>query len=729
MSRFVLEIGTEEIPPRFFPPALAQLVAEGQEMLERARLSFREVKVYATPRRLALVAEGVAERQAAHTREERGPAARVAFDPEGKSTKAAQGFARRHGLSPDQLVVKETDQGEYVFAVVQEPELTAREALAGRLPGLIANISFPKAMRWGTGKFRFGRPIRWLLALVDEEVVEFEIEGLPSGRKTRGHPVLAEGMYEVASASEYEACLKKLSVILDPQERWDEVVRQVRLVAGTVGGALACPVRPWGYTYEHLLGESDVFARQIEADLSLQTAFTVEHPAAALGRFDRAHLSLPRPVLEAEMIHVQGYFPLESVEAGEGGPTGLLPCFIAVRDGGEEHLDTVVRGWENVLRAKLIDASFFYEQDLKRPLADRVDDLKGVVFQEKLGTVYDKVERIEAVSEALSSGLELDAQRRDWLLRAARLCKADLTTEVVTELSDLQGVMGAIHAEKSGEPVEVSKAIHGHYRPRSAEDDPPDTTIGVFLAIADKIDTISACFAAGIVPTGSADPFALRREAMGIIKCLTVGKLQDRALHGKLSLLPVRPLAEIVLDRLSIQGVELAAPRAEVADSVLEFLAQRLDYHLREQDVRHDLVRAALAVGVDPIRIAYERGHALRGLSEGENFLTTVVACTRPINIAKGFEGGEVDPDLFQEPAEKDLWQAFEEVAARADEISLLELFQLIAEKLRAPIDRYFDDVLVMDEDEKLRRNRLAMCWQLSQLFRRIADFSLIVQA
>ena len=735
MPRFVLEIGTEEIPPRFFPPALAQLRRDGRQMLERARLGFEDVKVYGTPRRLVLIAEDIGARQAPETREERGPSAKVAFDADGSPTKAAEGFARRHGLAPEQLVKKETDQGEYVFAVVKAPELPAGEALAGLLPDLIAGLSFPKTMRWGTGKLRFGRPIRWLLALVDDEIVGFELEGLKSNRLTRGHPVLSDGMHQVRNADEYESTLEDHCVMVRQGQRRLLLRERIRELSGQEN-ALPLGVGHVFPTIDTLMEWPDEFLRQIPGDLLLETVFLVEWPTVALGRFDPSFLSLPDPILIEEMQHVQSYFPLQTQEwVGEsreslpegsafwGGhrPGRLLPRFIAVRDGDERHLDTVVAGWENVLRAKLIDASFFYEQDLKRPLSDRVEDLRGVVFQEGLGTVYDKVQRIRAVASDLAGQDSLSSADRKALGAAALLCKADLTTEVVAELSGLQGVMGGIYA-RTIEPTqadEVADAISDHYRPRFSDDEIPGTVLSQLLAVADKIDTIAALFAIGAVPTGSADPFGLRREAAGVVAIVLGADL----------FVSSRRLVEVALTELERQ-VELKQPRNRIVSDVLAFLGQRLQTHLREEEgIRYDLVEAALAPGIDDISAAATRAQALRLIQPHDSFLPTVIACTRPMNISKDFEGGDVDPELFQDPSENALWEAYQKVASQADDVPLLKLFELIATDLRASIDTYFDDVLVMAKDEKLRRNRLAMCWQLSQLFRRIADFSLIVQA
>jgi len=390
-----------------------------------------------------------------------------------------------------------------------------------------------------------------------------------------------------------------------------------------------------------------------------------------------------------------------------------------VRDGGGEHLDTVVRGWESVLRAKLIDASFFYEQDLKSRLSDRVEALKGVVFQEQLGTMYEKVMRLRAIAAAAADQVSLPAEESERLRRAALLSKADLTTEVVLELSSLQGTMGGVYARQSGEDDSVARAIEEHYRPRSAEDAIPGTMLGRLLALSDKIDTLTALFSVGIVPTGSADPFGMRREAAGVVS-IALG-MEGRVSIGKLT--------EAAIDSLSSE-IEVARPRAEIIGQVVSFVGQRLETQLREEEgIRYDLVEAALAAGVDDVKLAAERAHLLSTLAPQEAFLPTVVACTRPMNIARDFESTEVDPDLFQEPAEKALWEAYEAVVAEAEGRGLGELFRLTSEKLRAPIDRYFDDVLVMAEDEKLRRNRLAMCRRLSELFRRIADFTVIVQA
>jgi glycyl-tRNA synthetase beta chain len=732
MPRFVLEIGTEELPPRYFPVALPQLRADGEEMLRRARLSCRETKVYGTPRRLVLIAEDLAERQAPLTREERGPAAKVAFDGSGNPTKAALGFAKRHNLSPDDLIVKDTDQGKYVFAIIQEPELPAKEALTKLLPDLITGLSFPKTMRWGVGKLRFGRPIRWLLALVDTDVVEFELDGIKSGRLTRGHPVLAEGkMFEVKGAGEFEEALRQRFVVISAAKRENLILDQIQAIAEVEGSS----VHSLGHWYDKskwsldaIVQDPTKFDLEMRASLRAPTVFLVEYPTAGKGNFDPSFLSLPQRVLEAEMIDVQSYFPLAEPQAEEDEEPKLLPSFIAVRDGGSDHLDAVIAGWENVLQAKLTDARYFYEQDRRRRLADRVEDLKGVVFQEKLGTMYEKTQRVRAVAEEIADQLRLKDDQRRWLERAASLCKADLTTEMVTEISNLQGVMGREYALKSGEENEVANAIAEHYRPRFAKDDLPWGMTGRLIGLADKLDTITAYFAIGLAPTGSADPFGLRREGMGVARIL--GESPD-----DLSALSTRRLIEVALSHIENTAHDLQTDG--VPKAIWSFLRERLSARLREQEIRYDLVNAALAIDTD-IRDSAFRARALHHVAQNDpDFLKTVIACTRPTNIAKGFEHGEVDPSLLQEEAEGALWSSFQEVEAEAKRLAAestytefenyVRFFGLLG-RLPTPINTFFDDVLVMAEDEALRRNRLALCWKLSQLFRRLADFTLIVQ-
>jgi len=691
MPRLVVEIGTEELPPRFFPSAMAQLQEGAAALLERLRLTHGQVHVLGTPRRLALVVENVAAQQAAAVREERGPSAKVAFDKEGKPTKAAEGFARRHGLTAPDLVVKQTDGGEYVFAVVHEPEAPAPQALAAALPDLISGLSFPKSMRWGSTALRFGRPVRWVLALLGEEVIRFRLADLQSGREARGHPVLADGMFPVPSAEEYEGALERHSVIVDPERRRAALAQQLADLAEAQDAAV------------------------MDDGLLEETVYLVEWPTCGLGSFDPAFLRLPRPVLVEEMRHVQSYFPLQNA-AGE-----LIPGFIAVRDGGGANLEGIIRGWEHVLVAKLIDASFFYEQDLKRPLAERVEDLRGVVFQEKLGTMYEKVVRLRRIAEVAAGQMAFGAVDIAQLARAVLLAKADLTTEVVTDMSGLQGTMGREYALASGEPAEVAEAIGEHYRPRFAGDAIPQTQLGRGLALADKLDNITALFAVGAIPSGSADPYGLRRDAAGV---LNIGLVLAPPVH--LGDLVDEALAEVATQ------VELSQPASVIRASVMDFIGQRLDTYLREElGVRYDLADAVLSSGFDDLGAAAARAHALQAASAEPEFLPAVMAATRVANIVTNFPGGEVDPSRFQEESERTLWSAYQAAVPAAEAQvqgrDYTALFRTLA-SLRGIIDRYFEDVLVMAEDEAVRSNRLATVSAVNQLMRRLADFTKVVQ-
>jgi glycyl-tRNA synthetase beta chain len=569
--------------------------------------------------------------------------------------------------------------------VIREPEAPAKDALATLLPDLITGLSFPKSMRWGAGTIRFGRPLRWILALVDEEVVEFSVGEVHSGRLARGHPVLADGMFEVKHAAEYERALEGRFVIVQTEKRKAAIEQQLRAIADGEG------------------------AKLVDGGLLEETTYLIEWPTAALGAFSPDFLSLPRPVLVEEMQHVQSYFPLDDRDGK------LLPRFIAVRDGGTDHLGVVIAGWESVLRAKLIDASYFYEQDQKRALGDRVDDLHGVVFQESLGSMHEKMERIRAIAGALADAVGLATTEKAALDRAALLCKADLTTEVVQDVSNLQGVMGREYALASGEQAEVADAIGEHYRPRFAGDEVPHSRLGRLLAIADKLDTVVACFAVGIVPTGSADPYGLRREASGVVAIA-----QEAEQPFSLS-----ALVEAGVRALSHE-IEVKAPAEQIASDVLAFIRLRLETYLRDEGVPYDIVNAVVAVGIDDIHYGVERANALSIFRHHESFPKVVTSATRMTNITKGYGGGSVVPELLTEPSERDLWEAYK---ASKDRRSIGDLYAAFAEVLAAPIDRFFTDVLVMAEDEKVRNNRLALCWQVNQLFRKLADFTVVVQA
>ncbi|MFO7172741.1 MAG: glycine--tRNA ligase subunit beta [Bacillota bacterium] len=688
----LLEIGVEELPARFCGPALAQLKEKAEAALAAARLDHGPVETFGTPRRLVLLVRDLALRQRDQEVVVRGPSRRAAFDAEGRPTRAAEGFARSQGVPVESLVVRTDEKGgEYVYAVKHEAGQPAAEVLPALLERLITSLEFPKSMRWGTGEIRFARPIRWILALLGDEVIPFTVAGLESGRTTRGHRTLGPAEpIPVDDVHDYFVKVARAGVMVDQEQRRRTIWHQVSQVARELGG--------WVPRDEALLDE---------------ITWLVEQPLAFHGNFDPAFLEVPQEVLVTSMREHQRYFPVYDREDGR-----LLPYFIAVRNGGEEHLETVRRGNERVLRARLADARFFFEEDRKRPLESRLKDLKQIVFQEKLGSLYDKVQRLRAlarqIGEALGFG-EADLARCD---RVATLAKCDLTTHVVYEFPELQGVMGREYARLEGEDPEVTAGIFEHYLPRFAGDRLPGTAPGTVVALADKLDTLAGFFLLGLIPTGSQDPYALRRAALGVTAIVTEGELR----------LSLSWLLDAALAGYGDAFTPEERSRAKAA--LLDFFRVRLEGLLREQGHRPDVVDAVLAAGMDDMVDLLRRAEALtRSLQEPE-FAAVTTAFKRVANLAvKAAEHGaaeaEVDPSLFAEEPERELWQTFGDLREAAEAAlaagDYLGFYRL-AVRLKAPVDAFLDRVLVMAEDPALRRNRLAMLRAIGRLLTRPAD-------
>jgi glycyl-tRNA synthetase beta chain len=691
MSKELLfEIGTEEIPSEYLPAALADLAATAKRLLGEERLAFGSVRTLATPRRLVLLAEGLAEAQEDRVRQVTGPTKAVAFDAEGNPTRAAQGFARAQGVPVEQLQVRVLEKGEYVVAVVEERGAKAVDLLPGLLVRLIGQLSFPKFMRWGNGTVRFVRPIRWLLALYGGRLLEFTVDGVPSGNKTYGHRFLSPRSARVRGFAEYLQTLEEKHVIVDQDRRRDLVVRLATEAAASVGGA---PL--------------------LDPDLVETVTHLVELPTVVCGSFKPEFLALPREVVITPMRKHQRYFPV--VDAGGN----LLPHFVAISNTSAKDMELIREGNERVLRARLTDAEFFYREDRKIPLADRVPDLQGIVFQERLGTVLDKVDRIEALAAHLAEAMGPDTAAAAKARRAARLCKADLATTMVKEFPELQGIMGADYARLSGEEAEVARAIEEHYRPRFAGDAVAGSTLGAIVALADKLDTLSGCFGIGVTPTGAGDPFALRRAALGVVVTL---------LDRKLAI----PLAPAVRRALALLGARCVRPAAEVEREVLEFLRGRLHTLLQERGIAADLADAALAAGIDNVPDAARRAEALMGLRKEPDFAELAVTFRRVVNILPPGFSRPVNPQQFVESAERALHGQTAglraEVAPMLAAGEYLRALRHIA-ALRPVVDMFFDEVLVMAEDANLRENRLALLAEVAQLFARIADFTRIAVA
>ena len=682
----LLEIGTEEIPAAFFPRCLADLASRIREGLEEARLEHGEVRTYGTPRRLAVLVREVSDAQEDREEEEIGPPVRVAFDAEGRPTQAAERFAQKVGVPLEALERRQTPKGEYLAARVAVKGRPAAELLPDIFVEAIRSIPWKKSMRWGRVQEAFARPIHWILARHGESIVEFSFAGVRSGGTTRGHRFLANREIEIPAPAAYVERLREAEVIVDPAERRETILRLARETAARAGGRL-----------------------QEDEALVDEITWLVELPVPVLGSFDPAFLDLPREVLVSEMREHQKYLAI-TTESGDR----LLPAFVGIANTRVRDPEVVRRGYERVLRARLSDARFFFDEDRKVPLAERVGQLDRVTFQQKLGSVGDKVRRIRALALHLAERLALSADRRAHAERAAELCKADLVTGMVGEFPDLQGVMGREYARASGEPEEVAVAIFEHYLPRGQHDQLPGTNAGAVVGIADRIDTIVGIFGIGKPPTGTADPFGLRRACLGIVRIalekgyrFSLGELVDRALDQ-------------LADRITLA-------RDEVRAQVLDFFAGRLRSHFSES-YPVELVDAVLAAGFDDLpqtqaRLAAVAAHlgdeSFRALAEG-------FSRTNIVEKAPGFVPGPVDVALFQADAERALHQAFVQVRERVAESLQSGDFSRVVKvftELREPLDRFFTEVMVMVDDPALRENRLRLLHEIRSLFGRVADF------
>jgi len=684
-KELLLEIGTEEIPARFLPPVLEEMAASFRKMLDAERIGVGEILTWGTPRRLALVAREVAEVQAEVTQEIIGPPKAVAFDAAGQATPAAAGFARTQGVAVSDLIEVDTPRGVYLAVKKSTTGRPAGERLPELLPGFILGLSFPKSMRWGSETITFARPIHWILARYGGAVVDFEVGDVTSGGETRGHRFLAPRAVEVADAETYTAALKAAHVIVDPAARRALLSDQLaQAAAGVKGEVVPNP------------------------GLLEENTFLVEYPSVVVGNFEDRFLALPDEVLITSMREHQRYFSLR----GAGGR--LLPHFIAVNNTLTRNPDVVRQGHERVIRARLSDAMFFFQEDSKTPLAQRVDALKGVVFHSLLGTSYEKMERFRELAVSLSR--QLAPELAEAVARAATLCKADIVTEMVGEFPSLQGVMGRQYARLSGESPEVAEALFTHYLPRHADDELPQDKVGALVGLADRLDTICGCFGVGLSPTGTADPYGLRRHALAVIRIL-----RSQGLH--LDLVAAVALAlELLKDKISRTPEETAL-------EVLDFFQTRLQRLLLTEGFDHETITAVLTAGCRDVVDAADKVQALAAVRQSPEFPALATAFKRVINIAQGAEPGEVTPLLFDQPEENILFESMElmelEVTRALESRDYPGVCRALA-GLRGPVDAFFEKVMVMAEDASLRRNRLALLLRISQTFLLMADFSKI---
>lgn len=668
---FLFEIGTEEIPARFMPGALNELKIKTQGLLEKERLAYKDINTYGTPRRLAVYVKDLVEIGEGLVEEKKGPSVKVAIDEQGNYTKAAQGFAKGQGIAVEDLIVKDTDGVQYVYAKVEKKGENIKDLLPKILPELILSLDFPKPMRWGYLNIRFVRPIRWLISLYGNEVIPVEIEGVISGRTTQGHRFLGSDHVELSEAGSYLSKLEENYVIADQNKRRDIIWKQIQDLVQKEGGRV-----------------------KADPELLEEINFLLEYPTALCGRFDQSYLQLPKEGLITLMKEHQKYFPVWDDN------DSLLNKFITVRNGDDKNLDTVVQGNEKVLEARLSDGKFFYEEDVKIPLEQEVEKLKAVVFQEKLGTVYQKINRNQMVAKYIADVLVLASATKEDVVRANYLAKADLVSNMVYEFPELQGIMGYYYALRHGEKEDVALAIKDHYKPSFSGDSLPETIVGTVIAIADKIDTICGCFAAGLKPTGSGDPYALRRQAQGICQMMFVGRLDINLLA----------LVEASIETYEEQSLDM--DKEETLVALKEFFKQRVANLLEEHGASYDVVNCVLDGDWNNIYETVSKAQALMEFKNNPQYNELITAFTRAGNLAKNATTIDVNEKYFNDKSEEILWNKFQEMSE--DTLPLWELHKYteILERfssIRPYIDEFFEKVMVMDKDENVKNNRLAL--------------------
>lgn len=686
---FLLEIGTEEIPAKFSTVAMTQLEEQARKRLTELRLPFADMKIFATPRRLAILVTSLEEMQEDLSLEVKGPAVKAAYDAKGAPTKAVQGFARGQGVSVEDLFVQELKGVPYVYARKSETGLETKALLPQLAKDLINGLRFPKPMRWADLDFHFARPIRWIVALYGTDVVPFEFVGLQSGRASRGHRTLATDVVLLARPSDYSEALRGAFVMADPEERRADIEAQIKVLAESVGGQVPEDVE--------LLGE---------------VMHLVEFPTALLGEVAPEYMALPESVITTPMREHQRYFP---VRAADGK---LMPYFITVRNGNSFALDTVKAGNEKVLKARLEDAAFYYREDQKVPLAALVPKLGKIVYHEKLGSVQQRVERLGGLARFMANKLKLGKAQQAAIDRTALLAKADLVTLMVSDFPELQGIMGADYARASGEKPEVCQGILEHYQPRFAGDALPGSDPGRVVSLADKLEAIVGAFSIGIQPTGSQDPYALRRQAQGIVAILIESKWN----------LSLTELFQESYRALSEQGTS-PLPIEDLLPLLKDFFQQRLRFVLLEQGLRYDTVDAALANGSDDVNLAVKRAQVLSEKRQEDAFIPYVQAYIRCFNLTKKEALQVIDSSLLEDPTEIALENAislriarFEQTLANGNYVMAYSL----AEELVPRIEALFQEVMIMVEDEPLKRNRLALLGQCVVMLGCLGDLSVL---
>lgn len=680
------EIGTEEIPAFDLAGAVKQLSTMVPSLLDDAAIPHGAVKIFSSPRRLIVIAEEIPEATEEKNEVFKGPSAKIAFDAEGNPTKAAQGFARGKGVDPSSLVVEDG----YVYARTHTLSVNVASLLSSVLNKIIHGLSWPRSQRWGVQSEYFTRPVRWIVALFGNEVIDFTFAGLVAGRTTYGHRFLAPGPFEVADADSLVDVVRSASVIPSEAER-EQVIREGVAKAEAETG----------------------FTAVLHPKTLVEVINLAEYPTVLVGTFDEEFLKVPEEIIVDAMLVHQRYFPLYDKDGK------LTNRFIVVSNGDPACAETIVDGNERVVRARLYDAKFFYDEDLKQPLESYVDHLGEVVFQEKLGTMLDKTNRIQRLADHLAEDAGLAGQDLNDVERAARLCKADLVTSAVVEFTSVQGVMGSYYAAASGETAQVAQAIEQHYRPRFAGDEAPDTVVGKIVAIADKLDTVCGLFAVGQGPTGSSDPFALRRSAIGIVAMLSGKDAVEVSLVAAI---------DAALASYAQQGIEFDTD--VVRRDVIEFFITRTKVMMRDAGNSIDAIDAVLSAGIqEPVELI-NRVSALEAArsEQPEVFEDLATAYARANNLCDSKLGTEVNEGLLSEVEQalvSAVGQAESNVASALENNNYAAALSELA-ALRKPIDLFFENTMVMDEDQTLRENRLRLLNSFVAVFANVADFALL---
>lgn len=684
----LLEIGLEEMPAHVVTPSMKQLEQKTAKFLDEHRLTYDSIETFSTPRRLAIKVTNIPERQEDSEEEVKGPAKKIALDPEGNWSKAAQGFVRGQGLTTDDITFRELKGVEYVYVKKYTHGKPAKEVLTG-LADVVKSLTFPVTMHWADFDFEYIRPIHWIVALLDDEVIPFELLDVQTDRRSRGHRFLGEDVTFV-HAKEYEEKLQEQFVIAAPQKRQQMIVEQAEELA-----------------------QKNNWVIDLDATLLEEVNNLVEYPTVFAGDFEEKYLSVPEEVLVTSMKEHQRYFEVRNEEGL------LLPHFISARNGDYVKLDNVIRGNQKVLTARLEDAEFFYNEDKKMSIEQYVEKLKSVTFHEKIGSIYEKMQRVQVIARILGESVGLSTEELADLQRAAEIYKFDLVTNMVGEFPELQGIMGEKYARLNGEKPAVARAIKEHYMPTSSEGELPESAIGAVLAIADKLDSIFSFFTVGMIPSGSNDPYALRRQAYGVV----------RIIEAKNWAFPLVNLQHAINQEINQDITRFGIELSEGQKEVIDFVKGRLRQLLTTKKVRHDIIDAVLNAEQKDLTKAFAAAQLFKERLEDEDFKPSMEALTRVVNLAKKVEvdtAKEIDPTLFENEAEKELYEAVNQVKAQLPDQSLDENYnQLVA--LRPLIEAYFDKTMVMVEDPAVRNNRLAQLQQIAEMALSFASLDQII--